>query len=170
MRWRSIGPYRAGNVYSVSGIPGDPTVYYIGTPEAGVWKSSDGGTVWNPIFDEQRVPSVGAVAVAPSNPNIVYVGTGNPSFWSFTPGNGVYKSIDAGKTWRKIGLDSTRYITSIVVDPRRPEVVLVAAVGAREFDASSYRARGVYRSADGGRTWTRVLFKDANTGVTVLFF
>ncbi len=168
MRWRSIGPYRAGNVYSVSGVPGDPTVYYIGTPEAGVWKSTDGGTVWKPIFDDQHVPSIGAVAVAPSDPNIVYVGTGDPTGWSFTPGNGVYKSVDAGKTWRKMGLDSTRYITSIVVDPHRPDVALVAAIGAREYDAGAYPARGVYRTTDGGRTWTRVLFKDANTGVTGL--
>ncbi len=170
MRWRSIGPYRAGNVYAVSGVPGDPTTYYIGTPEAGVWKSTDGGTVWKPIFDDQHVPSIGAVAVAPSDPNVVYVGTGDPTGWSFTPGNGVYKSVDAGKTWHRIGLDSTRYITSIVVDPRRPDVVLVAAIGAREYDAGAYPTRGVYRTTDGGRTWSRVLYKDAHTGATGLSF
>jgi photosystem II stability/assembly factor-like uncharacterized protein len=164
MRWRSIGPYRSGNVYSVSGVPGDPTVYYIGTPEAGVWKTTDGGTVWNPIFDDLHVPSIGAVAVAPSDPNIVYVGTGDPTGWSFTPGNGVYKSTDAGRKWVKMGLEGTRYITSIMVDSRNPNIVLVGALGARERDTDTNSARGVYRSTDGGRTWKHVLYKDVYTG------
>jgi len=168
IRWRSIGPYRSGNVYSVTGIPGDPTVYYIGTPEAGVWKTTDGGTLWRPIFDDQHVPSIGAVVVAPSDPNTVYVGTGNPSFWSFTPGNGVYKSTNAGTSWQKIGLEDTRYITSIIVDPHRPDVVLVGALGGREFGGGANPAGGVYRSTDGGRTWKRVLYQNAYTGVEVM--
>jgi photosystem II stability/assembly factor-like uncharacterized protein len=170
MRWRLIGPYRSGNVYAVSGIPGNPDVYYVGTPEAGVWKSTDAGTVWTPIFDDEHIPSIGAVAVAPSDPNVVYVGTGDPTGWSFTPGAGVYKSTDAGKSWHKIGLDSTRYITSIVVDPHRPDVVLVAALGAREYGDGANSARGVYRTITGGRTWSRVLYKDPHTGATGLTF
>lgn len=165
LRWRSIGPYRSGNVSAVTGIPSDPTVYYIGTPEAGVWKTSDGGTVWNPIFDDVHVASVGAISASPSNPNIVYVGTGDPSGWSFTPGKGVYKTTDAGKTWRNIGLEKTRYINSIIVDPNNPDIVLVGAIGAPQSGGSSNTARGVYRSTDGGVTWKNVLYKDAYTGV-----
>ncbi len=166
MRWRSIGPYRSGNVYAVSGVPGKPALYYIGTPEGGVWKTADGGTVWKPVFDAEHVPSIGAVAVAPSDPQIVYVGTGDPTFWSFTPGCGVYKSTDGGKTWRNVGLDKTLYINSVLVDPRNPNIVLVGALGSREFGAEGPNpARGVYRTTDGGRTWKHVLFKDAYTGV-----
>ncbi len=165
MRWRLIGPYRAGNVYSVSGIPSDPNTYYIGTPEAGVWKTTDGGTVWKPIFDDQHVPSVGAVAVSGSNPKIVYVGTGDPTGWSFTPGKGVYKSTDAGATWRTLGLEQTKYITSLIVDPHDANIVLVGALGSREFFGDTSSARGVYRSIDGGKTWKRVLFVDPYTGV-----
>jgi photosystem II stability/assembly factor-like uncharacterized protein len=166
MRWRSIGPYRSGNVYAVAGIPGDPTTYYLGMPEGGVWKTADGGTVWEPVFDAEHVPSIGAVAVSPSNPDIVYVGTGDPTIWSFTPGRGVYKSTDGGKTWSNIGLEKTLYIVSVLVDPRNPNVVLVGALGSREFFGSNANAaRGVFRTTDGGRTWKHVLFKDAYTGV-----
>jgi photosystem II stability/assembly factor-like uncharacterized protein len=166
MLWRSIGPYRSGNVYAVAGVPGDPTVYYIGLPEGGVWKTTDAGTVWKPIFDAEHVPSIGAVTVAPSNPTVVYVGTGDPSFWSFTSGRGVYKSTDAGKTWRYMGLENTRYIDAILVDPRHANIVLVGALGSREFGyAKPNDARGIFRSTDGGGTWKQVLFKDAYTGV-----
>jgi len=165
MRWRSIGPYRAGNVYAVAGIPGDPATYYIGTPEGGVWKTSDGGTVWKPVFDNEHVPSIGAVAVSASDPNVVYVGTGDPSGWSFTPGNGVYRSDDAGRTWRNVGLDGTRYINAVLVDPHNPDLVLVGALGSRQFGGGANDARGIYRSTNGGRTWTRVLYRDAFTGV-----
>src|SRR5690242_9402545 len=103
LRWRSIGPPRSGYVSAPSGIPGDPTTYYVGLPEGGVWKTTNAGTTWQPIFDEIRIASVGAVAVAPSDPNIVYVGTGNQSGWSFTPGKGVYKSTDGGRTWTSSG-------------------------------------------------------------------
>jgi photosystem II stability/assembly factor-like uncharacterized protein len=165
MRWRLIGPYRAGNVYSVTGIASDPNTYYIGTPEAGVWKTTDGGTVWKPIFDDQHVPSVGAVAVSPSDPKVVYVGTGDPTGWSFTPGNGVYKSTDAGATWRTLGLEQTKYITSLIVDPHDANIVLVGALGSREFFGDTSSTRGVYRSIDGGKTWKRVLFVDPYTGI-----
>ncbi len=170
MRWRLIGPYRSGKVAAVTGIPGDLTTYYAGMPEGGVWKTTDAGTVWTPIFDDQHVPSIGAVAVAPSNHNIVYVGTGDPSGWSFTPGHGVYKSTDAGKTWQRIGLEQTRYITSMMVDPHDANIVAVAALGASDFGGGANPARGVYRTADGGQTWRRVLYKDAYTGPSALTF
>ncbi len=135
LRWRSIGPPRSGYVSAPAGVPGDPTTYYAGMPEGGVWKTTNAGTTWKPIFDDVHVASVGAVAVAPSDPNIVYVGTGNQSGWSFTPGKGVYKSTDGGKTWTNIGLRASQYIGGIVVDPRNANTVLVAAQG---------------RAADGG--------------------
>ena len=119
MRWRSIGPLRAGRVAAVAGIPGDPTTYYMGLPGGGVWKTTDGGEVWFPIFDDQHVASVGFVAIAPSDHNIVYVGTGEQ-----TAGNGVYKSTDAGATWTNVGLKDTKFITSIVVDPRNPDILV----------------------------------------------
>ena len=168
MRWRNIGPNRSGYVSAVAGIPGDPTTYYIGTPEGGVWKSTSGGTTWKPIFDAQHVPSIGAVAVAPSDHNIVYVGTGNQSGWSFTPGNGIYRSADAGKTWTHVGLNGSAYVNSIIVDPTNSAVVLVATLGARPGDSSATSERGVYRTTDGGRNWMRVLPSDGTSGASEL--
>ncbi|MGH9393699.1 MAG: WD40/YVTN/BNR-like repeat-containing protein, partial [Terriglobales bacterium] len=155
MRWRSIGPYRSGNVYNVSGVPQDPTTYYLALPEGGVWKTSDGGTVWKPVFDQEAVPSVGAVAVAASAPATVYVGTGDNSSWSFTPGEGVFKSTDAGASWTNVGLAGSAYIPVVLVDPRNPDVVLVAAEGPR--GAAHAEDRGVFRTADGGRSWQHTL-------------
>src|SRR6266571_3061184 len=129
LRWRSIGPPRSGYISAPAGIPGDPTTYYVGTPAGGVWKTTNGGTTWRPIFDDVHVASVGAVAVAPSEPATIYVGTGNLSGWSFTPGNGVYKSTDAGKTWTNVGLRASQYIGAIMVQPRTSNTVLVAAQG-----------------------------------------
>src|SRR5205823_9911918 len=126
-----IGPPRSGYVSAPAGVPGDPTTYYVGLPEGGVWKTTNGGTTWKPIFDEVRIASVGAVAVAPSDPKIVYVGTGNQSGWSFTVGKGVYKSIDAGRTWAPSGLQGSQYIGGIFVDPRSATDVLVAVQGPR---------------------------------------
>src|SRR5713226_10601510 len=147
MKWRLVGPHRGGRVTAVAGIPGKPAIYYFGTP---------GGRVWKPIFDEAHVASIGAIALAPSDPDIVYVGTGQE-----TEGNGVYKSTDGGATWAKIGLQDTRYISAIVVDPRNPDIVLV---GARDYSVPS-PARGVFKTTDGGKTWNRVLFKDDKTSV-----
>jgi photosystem II stability/assembly factor-like uncharacterized protein len=156
LRWRLIGPHRAGRVTCVAGVPEQPNVYYFGTPGGGVWKTTDGGQVWEPIFDDQRVASIGAMAVSPSNPNIVYVGTGEQ-----TQGNGVYKSTDAGATWTNVGLKDTHIITGLVVDPRDPDVVLVAASG----DFMSGDHRGVFKTTDGGKTWQKTLFKDNETRV-----
>ena len=167
MRWRNIGPNRSGYVSAVAGIPGDPTTYYIGTPEGGVWKSGNGGTTWTPIFDEQHVASIGAVAVAPSDPNTIYVGTGNQSGWSFTPGNGVYKSVNAGRTWTKVGLRGSGYINAIIVDPKHPGTVLVAS-GSRTADNAATIERGVYRTTNGGRAWTRVLPADGASAASEL--
>jgi photosystem II stability/assembly factor-like uncharacterized protein len=155
MRWRLVGPFRAGRVTAVAGIAGRPAVYYMATPGGGVWKTTDGGEVWKPIFDEARVASIGALALAPSNPEIVYVGTGEQ-----TEGDGLYRSNDGGKTWANVGLKETHYISSIIIDPRDPDTVLVGAFGDNgpwsDFPAS--RERGVYKTTDGGKTWKQVLF------------
>ena len=185
LRWRSIGPPRSGYVSAPAGIPGDPTTYYAGMPEGGVWKTTNGGLTWTPVFDDARVASVGAVAVAPSAPDIVYVGTGNQTGWAFTTGKGVYKSTDAGKTWSNIGLAASSYIGGIVVHPRNPNVLLVAALGPRaavrapgiagggpgaaSLDPLPPGERGVYLSKDGGRTWTRVLPADGSAGASDVY-
>jgi len=156
LHWRSIGPFRGGRVAAVGGVPGDPRVYYMGLPGGGVWKTTDGGEVWRPVFDSTGVASVGALAVAPSAPNVVYVGTGDVANVGFSAnrGNGVYKSTDGGRTWEHIGLDGTRHIGAIVVDPHDPNHVLVAALGPT---FSSSPDRGVFLTPDGGRTWHKVL-------------
>lgn len=156
MRWREIGPYRAGRVTAVAGVPGNPAVYYIGTPGGGVWKTTDGGTVWNPIFDAAHVASIGAVTLAPSDTNIIYVGTGEQ-----TQGNGVYKSTDAGATWTNIGLENTHFINSLLVDPRNPNIIIVGVMG----DGTPSENRGVYKSTDGGKSWKKTLYKDDATGI-----
>lgn len=156
MKWRLVGPHRAGRVTCVAGIPGKPAVYYFGTPGGGVWKTTTGGRVWNPIFDEARVASIGALALAPSNPEIIYVGTGEE-----TAGNGMYKSTDGGKTWKDAGLKETSYITAILVDPRDPNIVIASA---RDY-WSAGPGRGVYKTTDGGQTWNKVYFKDDKTSV-----
>jgi photosystem II stability/assembly factor-like uncharacterized protein len=148
LRWRLIGPHRAGRVTAVAGIPDRPAVYYMATPGGGVWKTTDGGLVWEPIFDAARVSSVGALALAPSNPEIVYVGTGEE-----LEGDGVYRSADGGATWTNVGLRDTRYISSIIIDPRDPNVVLVGSLG----DLFSGATRGIHRTTDGGKNWRQVL-------------
>src|SRR5437763_732937 len=168
MKWRMIGPFRAGKVNSVAGLPGNPAVYYMGADGGGVWKTTDGGVTWKPIFDEESVASIGAIAVAPSNPDIVYVGTGvNTIYGDVSYGDGVYKSTNGGETWQHVGLEDTRHIARILVDPRNPDTVLVAAIGD---GYGPNEERGVFRSTDGGKNWKRVLFKDNTTGAVDLCF
>ncbi|HYX70997.1 MAG TPA: hypothetical protein VE825_17815, partial [Terriglobales bacterium] len=168
MRWRMIGPFRAGRATAVAGVPGDPSTYYFGTAGGGVWKTTDGGAVWKPIFDQAGVASIGALALAPSNPRIIYVGTGENSVYSgMSHGDGVYKSSDGGATWQHLGLDDSRHIGRILVDPRNPELVLVAAMGHSYAPSAE---RGVFRSTDGGHTWKKVLYKDENAGAVDLCF
>jgi len=168
LKWRMIGPYRGGKVNAVAGVPGDPGVYYFGSNGGGVWKTTDGGTVWKPIFDSQSIASIGALALAPSNPKIIYVGSGENNVYSdITYGNGVYKSADGGETWRHLGLEDTRHIARILVDPRNPDIVLLAAMG---HSYGPNAERGVFRSTDGGRSWKKVLYKDDLTGAIDLCF
>jgi len=162
LRWRNIGPFRGGRVNGVTGVPGQPSTFYFGSVGGGVWKTTNAGRTWLPIFDSQPVASIGAVAVALSNPNIVYVGTGEADMRSqISYGNGMYKSTDAGKTWMHLGLDDTRQIGKVAVDPRNPDIVFVAALG-HVYGANP--DRGVYRSRDGGATWQKVLFKNNDVG------
>lgn len=162
MRWRLIGPYRAGRVSAVAGIPGDPTTYYMGLPGGGVWKTTDAGRVWNPIFDSEDVASVGDVAVAPSNPNIVIVGTGEQ-----TNGEGVYRSTDAGATWTNIGLKDSRYISTVIIDPKDPNIILVGVLGHPILGVlGPSENRGVYKTMDGGKSWKKTLYRDDIAGVS----
>src|SRR5207302_2024693 len=150
MHWRMIGPFRGGRVLAVTGVPGDPSRFYFGSVAGGVWRTDDAGRTWKPIFDDQPIASIGAIALAYSDPNVVYVGSGEADMRSdITYGNGMYKSVDAGKTWRHIGLDDTRQIGKVAVDPTDPNRVFVAALG---HAYAPNTARGVYRSDDGGAT------------------
>ncbi len=162
LRWRMIGPHRGGRSVAVSGVEGQPNVYYFGAVGGGVWKTINGGVTWEPIFDGQPIGSIGAIAVAPSNPDVIYVGAGEPDFRSdLTYGNGVYKSTDAGKTWKNIGLTGTRHISRIAIDPKNPDLVFVAAMGSAYGPSTE---RGLFRSTDGGANWQKVLYRDENSG------
>jgi photosystem II stability/assembly factor-like uncharacterized protein len=162
MRWRCIGPFRGGRTVAISGVPQQPSVFYMAAVNGGVWKTTDFGNTWFPIFDEQTSGSVGALAVAPSDPNILYVGSGEGlQRPDLAVGDGFYKSIDAGKTWTHLGLRDAQQITAIVVDPRNPDRVFVAVQG-HPYGAN--KERGIFRSLDGGKTFEKVLYKDENTG------
>ncbi|MHB1544690.1 MAG: WD40/YVTN/BNR-like repeat-containing protein [Gammaproteobacteria bacterium] len=156
LQWRNVGPFHGGRAAAVTGVNGEPGVYYVGTPEGGIWKTTSAGVTWFPIFDQvKQVDSIGAITVATSNPNIVYAGTGdatviNPFIGSL--GDGMWKSTNAGRTWQHIGLDDTVMIDSIVVNPHNPNVVVVSALGN-----ATHLGGGVYRTTNGGKTWIRVL-------------
>src|SRR6267143_4243602 len=168
MKWRCIGPHRGGRVLAVSGVRGEPATFYFGAVGGGVWKTTDAGRTWTPIFDSQPVASIGALAVSTSDPDIVYVGSGEADMRSdISLGNGVYKSTDAGQTWSYLGLHDTRQIGRILIDPKNPNIVLVAALG-HGFGPNT--ERGVFRSTDGGKSWIKVLYKDENTGAIDLAF
>src|SRR6195256_854623 len=169
MKWRQIGPFRGGRVVAVSGVPGDSATWYFGGVAGGVWKSTNAGNTWQPMFDEQKIASIGAIAVADSDHNIIYVGTGEACpRGNITYGNGVYKSLDAGKTWQHVGLLDTRPIGAIIVHPQNPDIAFVAALG-HAFGPND--ERGIFRTGDGGKSWQRVLFHDRDSGgVQVGFF
>ncbi len=162
MKWRLIGPFRAGRCVATAGVRTQPNTFYFGSVGGGVWKTENAGETWMPIFDSQPVGSIGAIAVAPSDPNIIYVGSGEADMRSqISYGNGMYKSTDAGKTWQRIGLEDSRQIGRVVVDPKDPNIVLVAALGHAYGPNAE---RGVFRSTDGGATWAKTLFKNDDTG------
>ncbi len=163
LHWRNLGPFRAGRVAAVTGAIGQPGVFYIGLPAGGVWKTTSAGETWFPVFDSvTAVSSIGSIEAAPSNPDIVYAGTGDLiTGGSINEGDGVYKSSDAGRTWQHLGLDDTKQIPSILVDPHDPNVVLLAAQGDVHKKSD---VRGVFRSSDGGKSWTKTLYVNDSTG------
>jgi photosystem II stability/assembly factor-like uncharacterized protein len=168
MRWRSIGPYRGGRTRAAAGVPSQPNVFYMGVCNGGVWKTTDYGRTWRPVFDDQPTGSIGAIAVAPSDPNIVYVATGEGlQRPDLSTGDGIYKSTDAGRTWTHLGLRDGQQIPQIIVDPRNPDRVFAAVLG---HPYGPNAERGIYRSLDGGKTFERVLSKDENTGGSELLF
>ena len=162
MRWRMIGPFRAGRTVGAVGIPSQPNVFYIGVNNGGVWKTNDAGRTWQPIFDDQPTGSIGDIAIAPSNPNVIYVGSGEGlQRPDLATGDGMYKSVDGGKTWVHLGLRDGQQIASISVDPKDENRLFVAVLG---HPYGPNEERGIYRSKDGGQTFQRVLFKDVDTG------
>src|SRR5881296_1562547 len=166
MRWRCIGPFRGGRTVAIAGVPGKANVFYMAAVNGGVWKTTDAGNTWQPIFDNQPTGSVGAIAVAPSNPDIIYVGSGEGlQRPDLSVGDGIYKSTDGGKTWQHLGLRDGQQIAQILVDPRDANRVFVAVLG---HPYGPNAERGVYRSTDGGATWHKVLYKDENTGGVAL--
>jgi len=176
LKWRLIGPFRGGRAVAVAGVPGDSTTFYFGAVNGGIWKTTDAGVVWTPIFDGQPVGSIGALAVAPSDPKIIYAGTGESDIREdLSSGDGVYKSIDGGATWNHIGLEDTRQISRIVIDPQNPNIVYVGALGhayGPSVDSprvnGSDQQRGVFKSIDGGTHWTRVLDLGPEIGISDL--
>src|SRR5437764_40734 len=167
LRFRFMGPSVGNRIASVVGVPGDPSIYYAGAVSGGVWKSTDGGSTFAPIFENQAVMAIGSLALAPSDPKIVWAGTGEP--WAIRDsdvmGDGVYKSTDSGKSWNHVGLDETGRIGRILVHPTNPDVAYVCALGRA---TGPQQERGVYRTTDRGQHWERVLFADENTGCSGL--
>jgi photosystem II stability/assembly factor-like uncharacterized protein len=168
LKWRSVGPFRGGRVLAVEGDPVDAKRFYFGAVNGGVWRTDDAGRIWVPIFDQVNIGSIGAIAVAPSNPKILYVGTGEADMRSdIAQGIGMFRSTDAGASWKAIGLSDSQQIGKILVDPRDPNKLLVAALG---HPYGPNAERGVFRSIDGGEHWTKTLFKNADTGAIDMAF
>ncbi len=162
MQWRMIGPHRGGRTVGAVGVSQQASTFYIGVNNGGVWKTTDYGRTWVPIFDDQPTGSIGDIAVAPSNPNVLYVGSGEGlQRPDLSVGNGMYKSMDAGKSWTQIGLDAVQQIGGLAIDPTDENKVFVAALG---HPYGPNTERGVYRTLNGGKTWEQVLYKDENTG------
>jgi photosystem II stability/assembly factor-like uncharacterized protein len=170
LTYRLVGPYRGGRVLAVAGVVGQDHTYFFGGVAGGVWKTTDSGLTWHPLFDETKdaSPSIGAIAIAESDPNVIYVGTGEACIrGNIVGGNGVYKSIDAGKTWNFVGLADTHSIGRLIVHPKNPDLAYVAALGHPFGDNEE---RGVFRTRDGGKTWEKVLYQDAKTGAIDITF
>jgi len=168
MKWRLIGPFRGGRAEAVTGVAGNPSVFYFGAVAGGVWKTTDAGLTWKPLFQHQAVSSIGAIAVDPQDANVIYVGTGEEALrGDISDGDGMYKSVDGGATWTHIGLKDTRHIAKILIDPHDPNIIFVAAIG---HAYGPNEERGVFRSTDAGKTWQKVLYKDDKTGAVDLTF
>ncbi|HSB37157.1 MAG TPA: glycoside hydrolase, partial [Thermoanaerobaculia bacterium] len=166
LRWRMIGPFRGGRTVAATGVRGQRGLFYIGACNGGVWKTTDYGRTWTPIFDGQPTQSIGSIAVAPSDPNVLYVGSGEGlQRPDLSVGDGVYRSTDAGRTWTRLGLRDGQQIPAIDVDPRDPRTLLVAVLG---HPYGPNEERGVFRSTDGGATFRKVLYRDENTGAIAL--
>ncbi|HEY4781751.1 MAG TPA: hypothetical protein VIH54_08030, partial [Chthoniobacterales bacterium] len=162
MKWRLVGPFRGGRALAVQGVVGEPNVYYFGAVAGGVWKTTDGGQTWAPLFQKEAVSSIGDIGIPQSDHNVIYVGTGEAAIrGDITFGDGVYKSVDGGRNWKNIGLKDSRHIGALIVHPTNPDIVFVAALG-HAFGPNS--ERGIFKTTDGGRTWRNVLSKDENTG------
>ncbi len=162
MQWRNVGPFRGGRTRAVSGVAGQPSVFYIGAVNGGVWRTTDFGRTWQPIFDQQPTGSIGAIEVAPSDPNIIYVGSGEGLHRpDLSVGDGIYKSTDGGATWTHLGLRDGQQISQMAIDPHDPNRLFVAVAG-HPYGPNS--ERGVYRSTDGGQTFQKVLYKNDNIG------
>ncbi len=150
MKWRLIGPFRGGRALAVTGVPSQPDTFYFGAVAGGVWKTSDAGNTWDPLFEKQTTSSIGAIAVSDSDPNVIYVGSGEACIrGNISFGDGVYRSNDGGKTWNNIGLKDTRHIGAVIVHPTNPDVAFVAALG-HAYGANT--ERGIFRTRDGGKT------------------
>src|SRR5437588_2291354 len=164
MRWRNIGPFRGGRTHAIAGVPSQPNTFYMAQVNGGVFKTTDYGRTWQPIFDDQPTGSVGAIAVSASNPDVVYVGSGEGLHRpDLSVGNGVYKSTDGGKTWTHLGLRDGLQIPSLAIDPRDPNRVFAAVLG---HPYGPNEERGLFRSTDGGQTWQKAIYKDENTGAS----
>src|SRR6266849_730992 len=168
MKWRLIGPFRGGRALAVTGVPSQPNTFYFGAVAGGVWKTTDAGNTWDPLFEKQTTSSIGAIAVSDSDPNVIYVGSGEACIrGNISFGDGVYRSNDGGKTWTNVGLKDSRHIGAVIVHPTNPDVAFVAALG-HAYGANT--ERGIFRTRDGGKTWEKVLYLDDRTGgIEVVF-